>query len=186
MVTRAADYALRAALTLTGLPPGERMRLSALADACEVPPAFLYKILRTLARSGLLAAHRGVTGGYELTRRARGASVLDVVQAVSGLPLLNACMLSGGCHRVPTCRAHPVWRLAQERVRSVLSGARLAELARPQPPATADTPRGSRRGPSGRACATIRERPVAGHGTSTPAPGGRRPGGSHPKRMGNR
>ena len=67
MVTRAADYALRATLTLAGLPPGARMCLSELADGCEVPPAYLYKVLQSLARGGMLAAHRGVTGGYELT-----------------------------------------------------------------------------------------------------------------------
>ena len=48
-----------------------------------------------------MAAHRGVTGGYELTSRARESSVLDVAEAVNGLPLLNTCVLSGGCHRAP-------------------------------------------------------------------------------------
>ena len=133
MVTRAADYALRATLTLAGLPPGTRMCLSELADGCEVPPAYLYKVLQSLSRAGLLAAHRGVTGGYELTSRARESSVLDVVEAVNGLPLLNTCVLSGGCHRAPACPAHPVWHQAQERMREVLAAARIADLAGTRP-----------------------------------------------------
>ena len=49
------------------LPPGARLCLSELSGECEVPPAYLYKILHALVKGGLLAAHRGVTGGYELT-----------------------------------------------------------------------------------------------------------------------
>jgi Rrf2 family protein len=140
MVTRAADYALRATLALAGLPPGARLCLSELADSCDVPPAYLYKVLKSLACAGLLAAHRGVTGGYELTSRARNSSVLDVVEAVNGLPLLNTCVLSGGCHRAPACAAHPIWHQAQERMREVLAGARIADLAGVQPAAAAGGP----------------------------------------------
>lgn len=158
------------------------MCLSALAGECEVPPAFLYKVLSSLARRGLLVSHRGITGGYELTSRARDSSVLDVVEAVDGLPLLNTCVLSGQCHRAPACPAHPVWAEAQARVRELLAGARLADLARPQPGAA---PRASRHARPGRVCATMMESRVD-HGIRTPVPGARRPGGTHPKRMGNR
>ena len=145
MVTRAADYALRATLALAALPPGARLCLTELSGECEVPPAYLYKILHSLAKGGLLAAHRGVTGGYELTPRARDASVLDVLDAVNGLPLLNTCVLAGGCHRAPTCPAHPVWKLAQERMREVLAGVRIVDLAGRQSgarPRALRTPRG--------------------------------------------
>jgi len=183
MVTRAADYALRATLALAGLPSGARLCLSELADSCDVPPAYLYKVLKSLARAGLLAAHRGVTGGYELTARAREASVLDIVEAVNGLPMLNTCVLAGGCHRAVTCPAHPVWHQAQERMREVLAGARIADLAGVRPAAAPAAGRPARRA---RAADVIRERPPAGHGVPRPAPGGRRSRGTHPKRMEDR
>jgi len=171
MVTRAADYALRATLVLAGLPPGARRRLSELADACDVPPSYLYKVLKRLAEGGLLAAHRGIAGGYELTPRARGGSVLDVVEAVNGLPLLNTCVLAGGCHRAPACPAHPIWHQARQRLREVLAGARLADLAGGRvAPATVN--RASRRG---LATDAIRERPCAEPVARTPGRRGRRP-----------
>ena len=182
MVTRAADYALRATLVLAGLPPGARLCLSDLAGECDVPPAYLYKVLQSLARGGLLAAHRGVTGGYELAPGARDASVLDVVEAVNGLPMLNSCVLSGGCHRAPTCPAHPVWHEAQARLREVLAGARLADLAAGRvalPPA--DRP--ARRP---RPIKVLRERPCAGHAVRPPARASRRPRATSPKRMEDR
>ena len=182
MVTRAADYALRATLVLAGLPPGARACLGDLARRCDVPPAYLYKVLKSLARAGLLAAHRGVTGGYELTARARAASVLDVVEAVNGLPMLNTCVLSGGCHRAPTCPAHPVWHEAQERLREVLSSAGLADLAAGRLAlAPADGP--ARRP---RTLQVLRERPCAGHAVRPPARASRRPRATYPKRMEDR
>jgi Rrf2 family protein len=179
MITRAADYALRATLTLAGLPAGARLRLSELADDCDVPPAYLYKVLKSLARSGLLSPHRGVTGGYELAPRARDASVLDVVEAVNGLALLNTCVLAGGCHRAPACPAHPVWRQAQERMREVLAGARIADLAGGQPAAA----RPARRA---RAIDAARERPCVEQGIRRPAGEGRRTWRTRPKRMEDR
>jgi len=183
MVTRAADYALRAALTLAALPPGARLCLSELSGECEVPPAYLYKILHALAKGGLLAAHRGVTGGYELTPRARGASVLDVLEAVNGLPLLNTCVLAGGCHRAPTCPAHPVWHLAQERMREVLAGVRIVDLAGRRPGARRRADRLVR---DVRPINVIRERPCGDQGSRWRAPGHRRARDPHPKRMGDR
>jgi Rrf2 family iron-sulfur cluster assembly transcriptional regulator len=129
MVTRAADYALRATLTLAGRPPGSRMSLSQLAAECEVPSAYLYKVLRALSANGLLVSRRGKGGGYELTPAARGSSVLVVVDALQGLPVLNTCLLAEGCHRSPVCPAHPIWALAQERMRETLASARIADLA---------------------------------------------------------
>jgi Rrf2 family protein len=183
MVTRAADYALRATLALAGLPPGARMCLSELAGQCDVPPAYLYKVLQSLARNGLLRPHRGITGGYELTPLARSSSVLDVVEAVNGLPLLNTCVLSGGCHRAPACPAHPVWRQAQERMREVLAGARISDLARVQPQAAPLTARHSRQG---RTRGAIRERPGVEHGIRRPALEGRRSRRTQQKRMEDR
>ncbi len=157
MVTRAADYALRATLALFSRPPRARLCLGDLAGQCDCPPAYLYKVLQSLAKAGFLIAHRGATGGYELTPRARQSSVLDVVEAVRGLPLLNACVLSGGCHRSPTCPAHPVWVQAQERLREVLAGARLADLAGVRPGVAAPAARAA--GPAD-ASRSTRRRPV--------------------------
>jgi Rrf2 family protein len=131
MLSRAADYALRSTITLAGRPPGVRMSLSALAEDTEVPPAFLYKVLRVLVESGLLIAHRGKGGGYELPNASRHCSVLDVVDALDGLPELNTCLTAEGCHRAVTCPAHPIWSLAQQRMREVLSAATLDDLVKP-------------------------------------------------------
>lgn len=129
MLSRAADYALRATLALARRPVGARMSLSALSREADVPPAFFYKVLRTLVQKGLLVGHRGKTGGYELAADARERSLLDIVEALEGLPALNQCLTSTGCHRAGSCPAHPIWSLAQQCMRDVLARATLGELA---------------------------------------------------------
>jgi Rrf2 family protein len=127
-LTRAADYAVRVMIRLADAKPSGRSSLTELADAAEVPPAFLSKVLQRLVRSGLVASWRGKKGGFELLERGRSASLLEILQALDGVPELNVCLVSDGCHRSRTCAAHPVWQEAQARMREVLSSATLEQL----------------------------------------------------------
>jgi Rrf2 family protein len=127
-LTRAADYAVRVMIHLADIDSRVRSSLSELADAAEVSPAFLSKVLQRLVHSGLVASRRGKKGGFELLDRGRAASLLEILQALDGVPELNVCLLSGGCHRSPMCAAHAVWEEAQAQMRRTLSGASLEML----------------------------------------------------------
>jgi Rrf2 family protein len=127
-LTRAADYAVRVMIHLSIHGNAGRASLTELADAAEVSPAFLSKVLQRLVRSGLVASRRGKKGGFELLDSGRAASLLDILQALDGVPELNVCLLSGGCHRSPWCAAHCVWEEAQTRMREILAAASLEQL----------------------------------------------------------
>ena len=78
-----------------------------------------------------MISHRGNTGGFELPRARRSASVLDVVEAIEGPLRLNVCLGSdSACERQAGCPAHNVWQGAQEAMASVLRGATVEALAR--------------------------------------------------------
>ena len=115
---------------LASLPPGSRVSRSHLAAAIECPEQFLSKILQSLAKAGLVASHRGNTGGFELPDAQRNASLLDVVEAVEGPLRLNFCLTGEhACARQRGCAAHDAWSEAQQALASVLSGATLAVIA---------------------------------------------------------
>src|SRR5208283_1678237 len=78
-LTRAADYAVRVMIHMAGLPPGTRASRSELAEAVDCPEQFLSKVLQSLTRGGLVASHRGNTGGFELPGEHRTATLLEVV-----------------------------------------------------------------------------------------------------------
>jgi Rrf2 family protein len=127
-LTRAADYGVRVMIHLASVDGHVRVSLTALADAAEVSPAFLSKVLQRLVRSKLITSRRGKKGGFELLPAGRAASLFEILQALDGVPELNICLLSGGCHRSPCCAAHGVWQAAQDRLRETLSAATLEQL----------------------------------------------------------
>jgi Rrf2 family protein len=130
-LTRAADYAVRVMIHLAGLPPGARASRGELARAAECPEQFLSKVLQSLTRAGLVISHRGNTGGFELLEAHRGASLLDVVQAIEGPVRLNLCLTSDhACGRQQSCPAHGVWAEAQKAMLGVLESASIGQLAK--------------------------------------------------------
>ncbi len=108
MITREADYAIRAMLCLA-LHQDERVvSTTVMAEEMDIPYRFLRRILLRLADAGLVASTRGKHGGVSLTRPASTYSLLEVVRALDpGTIALNACLVSSNaCDRSPTCVVH--------------------------------------------------------------------------------
>jgi len=55
-----------------------------IADGCEFPPRFLYRILRRLVDAGLITGVSGPGGGYALAMPPRDISLLSIVHAIDG------------------------------------------------------------------------------------------------------
>ncbi len=128
-LTRAADYAVRVLIHMATLPAGTRVNRSTLATAAEIPEHFLSKVLQSLVRAQLIAAHRGNNGGFTLSAAPEDVSVLTVLEAIEGPIQLNLCLTTAGCERQGWCTAHPVWAEAQSALTKVLSNASIATLA---------------------------------------------------------
>ena len=129
-LTRAADYAVRVMIYLAMLPPGERTSLPSIVEATGAPDSFLSKVLQGLTRARMITSRRGPTGGFEISPLGRLASMRDVVEAIDGPLSLNVCVSQKRtCPRKNWCPAHPVWMKAQESLMSVLSTAKIADLA---------------------------------------------------------
>ncbi len=130
-LTRAADYAIRVMIHLAAFAPGTRASRAELATASECPEQFLSKVLQSLTRAGLVLSHRGNTGGFELAPAHRGATILEIVEAVEGPIHLNVCLGSENeCSRQEWCPAYAIWDEAQNALTGVLRKASIGELAR--------------------------------------------------------
>ncbi len=129
-LTRAADYGVRVMMHMVTQAAGIRSSLTDLADAADVSPAFLSKVLQRLVRAGLLASRRGKRGGFEMLEKGRRSTLYDVLEALDGLPSLNVCLLdASSCHRSPWCAAHTVWMEAQDRMLETLRHTPIEALA---------------------------------------------------------
>ena len=69
-LTRRGDYAVRAMLALTAADDDGWTSAPRIAASMAIPERFLPRVLRDLARAGLVDAHAGRSGGYRLARPA--------------------------------------------------------------------------------------------------------------------
>lgn len=82
-ITSKSRYAVVAMAELAR--SGDRpVPIKELAERRGIPEQFLEQLFSTLRRGGLLTSHRGMKGGYTLSRSAEEITVLEVVQTLDG------------------------------------------------------------------------------------------------------
>jgi FeS assembly SUF system regulator len=131
-MTRLTDYAI-VLLTLFARDPKRPMRSARdLAAEAHLPPPTVSKLLKVLARHGLLEAHRGVKGGFNLARPPARITVADVVTALEGPIGVTECSAhSGSCEIERLCMVRSNWLKINRVVLDALGRITLAEMTRP-------------------------------------------------------
>jgi Rrf2 family protein len=129
-LSRTADYAVRAAISLAEAWGDGYRTIREVAEEMELPPSFTPQVLGLLARAGIAESRAGRGGGYRLARSPRCITMLEVVEAAEG-PLANErCTLRGGpCRWDDQCAVHETWTQAQEALRRQLTRTTLAKIA---------------------------------------------------------
>jgi FeS assembly SUF system regulator len=134
-ITRLTDYGI-VLLTHFARHP-ERMTRNApeIAAAAHLPLPTVSKILKILARDGLLVPHRGAKGGFSLARSPLEITVADIISALEGPIALTECSTHGAdrCGIESLCPVNTNWQRINRAVLDALSGVTLAEMASPRP-----------------------------------------------------
>lgn len=132
-MTRLTDYGILL-LTLFARDPRRPMRSARdLAQESRLPRPTVSKVLKVLARRGLLEAHRGMKGGFMLTRRPEDVTVAEVISALEGPIGVTECTSHAGrCGLERTCVVRSNWRTINRVVIEALQKVTLAEIARPE------------------------------------------------------
>lgn len=135
-ITKQTDYGI----VLTSHMAGEAGRMftaTELADETQLPVPMVSKILKHLARHGVLTSYRGANGGYALSRPPSEIAISEVITALEGPIAITECIDDGpgDCNHEPVCPMRGNWQVINRAVRRALDGITLAEMARPLPPA---------------------------------------------------
>ena len=77
-----SQYGLKACFILAQNYPEHCVSASALEREIAVSSKYIEKIMRLLSGQGIVAAERGVCGGYKLTRAPEQITVGDVARAL--------------------------------------------------------------------------------------------------------
>ncbi len=134
MLSRSSVYALQASLHLAQHPPEAWVSAASMAEALELPPEYLAKVLRRLSLEGILDSSRGARGGYRLRLPPEALTVERVVEPFEEIEPPKVCLLGGPCHSDRPCTAHLrrlEWNEAHKRIlaRTTLSDLLLDEHA---------------------------------------------------------
>ena len=133
MITREADYSIRAILYLSQPDKAEKIiPVKELAESTDIPYRFLRKIMLGLVNSGFVISVRGRNGGFRLALRPRNITLLDVLHATDPRGVtLNRCLRQGEtCGNVGTCPVHSQLSILQGRLDESLQGITFDELHR--------------------------------------------------------
>jgi len=130
MLTRSAEYAVRA-LSLLALSEGDGALHSAeIADQLGLPPQFLTKILRRLTATDLVSSQRGRAGGFRLTRSAEEISLLEVVeQFQDGLTGAECLLGQSDCADPEDCPLHEPMAEIRRQFHDLLADTTLSNVA---------------------------------------------------------
>jgi len=128
-VTRETDYAVLLLTNLVGYG-GDRKNARDLAEATRVPLPTVSKILKALARDGVLESQRGAKGGYRLAAAPDELSIARVIRAIEGPIALTECVDdSGDCAHSARCPIQGNWHQINRAIETTLEGISLAEMA---------------------------------------------------------
>lgn len=127
-LSKKADYALMAMKHLA-TPPGDSCSAREIAEAYEIPPELLAKVMQQLVRARLLVSVQGTRGGYRLSRGAASIAVADVIQAVDGPLTVTACADDDhSCDQFSKCSIRdPLWKI-RSRILEALTTVTVADL----------------------------------------------------------
>jgi FeS assembly SUF system regulator len=134
-ITRLTDYGIVLLTHFARHPERPTRNAPEIAAAARLPLPTVSKILKILAREGLLVPHRGAKGGFSLARSPLEITVADIISALEGPIALTECSTHGAdrCGIESLCPVSTNWQRINRAVLDALSGVTLAEMASPRP-----------------------------------------------------
>lgn len=131
-LNRITDYAV-VVLVQMASAPDRLVTAPQLATDSNVPLPTVAKLLKKLARGGVLSSHRGVNGGFRLARKPEDISVMAIVRALEGPIALTSCVdgSDDACGVERLCPVRGNWDQVNAAIQQALDGVSLADMAVP-------------------------------------------------------
>lgn len=130
-LSKLTDYGM-VLMTVLASAPEQTRNAADIAAQTHIGAPTVRKLLKRLARQGLVDSTRGVHGGYRLAHAPADISVAQVINALEGPIGLTECTLHDGrCGIENDCRLRGNWHLITNAVRDALAGVTLADMAHP-------------------------------------------------------
>lgn len=127
-ISKLTDYAL-VILAFLSREPQQFAQAGDIALNTKISKPTTAKVLKTLARHGLLESCRGSTGGYRLKKLLENISVADIVQVLEGPMAIMDCSLGQEhCAISTSCEIRAPWNKINQVIIKALETVKLSDL----------------------------------------------------------
>ncbi len=136
-ITAQEEYGLRCLLQLARAPQGQLVSVKEIAGWEGLSAANVEKLLRLLAKAGLVHSVRGVKGGYLMNRPAGSVSLGEVIRALGRVETTqHICTsytgLKAACVHFDDCGIRSVWSGLTHYIQNFLDQTMLDQLLGPE------------------------------------------------------
>ncbi len=133
-ISKLTDYGTVVLAHLSGDPAAVRSAADVSAATGIAVPT-VSKLLKSLARAGLVTSTRGAHGGYKLSRAPTDISAADVIDALEGPVSITECSASdSNCDYESVCSVGNSWQRINVAIRKALEEVSLIDLLRANNP----------------------------------------------------
>ena len=131
-LSRLTDYAV-VILAAMARRDDDMTSASSLSAATSLPEPTVSKVLKMLAKDGIITSSRGANGGYALNRPPEQVMISDVIAAIEGPIALTACVEGSheSCAIEKSCMLRGRWNVVNAAIQTALDNVTLADMLRP-------------------------------------------------------
>ena len=105
--------------------------LSEISEAKDIPEKFLAKIFQSLSRTGIVRSHRGVRGGFTLSKDPDAITIMEILEAIQGPYHLMKCIKDPVvCASSDFCALRELVIIAENRMLDVFAHHTLADMTK--------------------------------------------------------
>ena len=144
-----------------------------LAAETRIPQPTVSKVLKQLARAGVVTSIRGPQGGYRLARPATEIGVDEIITALEGPIAVTECAderSGSSCAYERRCGVRANWQRINDAVHGALAGITLADMASESSPPLLRIARSSAEANTRAGLAGRSDHPAAPHPDPSPHP----------------
>lgn len=126
----ATEYAIRGLSELAARKTEGPILLDELVAGTGLPRDFVAKIFQKLVRAGILRSAKGRGGGFALARPQHDITLMDILEAIEGPQLIDACVVGlERCNDQMPCAQHDLYKPIRQRLKDYLQTTTLADMA---------------------------------------------------------
>lgn len=131
-LSKVTDYGIRILAHLARDEAGSTHAAREVAEELALPLPMVSKVMKALARAGMLESHRGAKGGFSLSRPPERLTVASMIAALEGPVALTECVLAeSACSHEGSCSVQEPWSVINLAVQNTLATITLADLINP-------------------------------------------------------